>query len=328
VAVAKCLGNQELSEQLMEFARGTGQLASSTVRERLSVAEFLDVSPLPEIEYLASHFYEVDVNVLKGLSHSCLSEVLESDKLHLRSEDSLLDSILALGRDYFEFLGSVRSEYLSVSGIDRLLNAVSIEEVDHALWASLCRRLRLFVAPPSIPESRFRFPEFNLDSSRPFDGIISSLTRECGGNVHTRGVVSITTSGNGRNHCHQVVDYGWNNYWYSNNTVNSWIRFDFRDRRIAATHYSILSAGYSSHHLLQWSLEGSHDGESWTVLDERNTQELNGNYIVKAYGCASHQFSHFRFLRLTQTGPNSSDNNVFMLGNLEFFGSVSDWRNQ
>jgi hypothetical protein len=41
-AVAKCLGNQELSEQLMEFARETGELALSNVTERLPVAESLD----------------------------------------------------------------------------------------------------------------------------------------------------------------------------------------------------------------------------------------------------------------------------------------------
>jgi hypothetical protein len=272
MALAKCLGNQELSEQLMEFARKPEELGLSNVSERLSVAESLGVYRLPEIEYLASHFYEVDVNVLKTLSHSCLREVCRSDKLQLESEDSLLNSILELGRDYFGFLDSVRSEYLSVSGIDRLLNTISIEDVERELWSSLCRRLRLSVKPESIPESRFCLKKFNLDSSRPFDGIVSSLSRECGGNVHTQGVVSVTASSTASNQCHHVTDHDWNSYWFSCNSANSWIQFDFKDRRISVTNYSIKSDGSSGYNLVQWSLQGSNDGESWTVMDKRNTQ--------------------------------------------------------
>jgi hypothetical protein len=73
----------------MGFARGTSELAISNVSERLSVAESLEVSGSPEIEYLASPFYEIDEDIVKSLSHSSLKEVFECDRLQLVSEDSL-----------------------------------------------------------------------------------------------------------------------------------------------------------------------------------------------------------------------------------------------
>jgi hypothetical protein len=246
------------------------------------------------------------VNVVKSLSQDCLNEVLMSPKLQIRSEDSLLDILLELGREYSSFLGHVRSEYLSVTGIDRLLTAISIDDVDAGLWSSLCRRLRLFVEP-AIPESRFHLKAIEFDSSQPFDGIIASLTRECGGNVHTRGIVSITTTGDNRNHCYQVVDYDWTDHWYCYDNTTTWIIFDFKDRRISVTHYSIRSDGHNGYHLLQWNREGSNDGDLRTILDKRNTQDLNGNRVVKSYECESHDSSIYRFVRLTQTGPNSSN---------------------
>jgi hypothetical protein len=330
--VAKLLGNRELSGSLLEFEENREELSCSNVVARLSLARFLEVSGSREIDYLASHFYEIDRDLLNSLSHEDLVEVVCCEKLQIETEDSLLNFILDLGEDYFDLLGYVRHEYVSISGIDRLLTSISLSEVDERLWLSLCSRLRLDVQPPSDvqsrTETRYRLPStrFRLDSSRPLEGIISRLTRECGGNVHTCGIVAITATQNVYNRCHQVADYDWNDFWYSNNTGNSWIQFDFKNRRVAVTNYTIKSDGYGNCHLLQWSLDGSNDGQSWVPLDRRNTRDLDGNYVVKSYACEQQQSSpgFFRFIRLTQTGVNSANNYYLMLGNLEFSGDVAD----
>jgi hypothetical protein len=247
-------------------------------------------------------------------------------------EDSVLDFVLDLGHDYFDLLGSVRSEYLSVQGVDRLLNAISIDELDIGLWSRLCCRLRLAVTPlmSSIPATRYCGRVFRLDPSRPLDGILSHLTRECGGNVHTQGLVAITASSNQSNQCYQTVDWDWTGYWCSANEANTWIRFDFKDRRISLTDYTIKSHPAGSHFLLQWSIEGSNDGISWSRVDHQQTRDLAGSSIVKSYHCEAARFldssSFFRFIRLLHTGLNSSNCNNLLLTNMEFFGTVSDLR--
>jgi hypothetical protein len=277
----------------------------------------------------------MDHDSLKGVDHRYLSEILDSKALHIDTEDSLLDFIMELGNDYSDLLGFVRTEYLSVRGLDQLLKSISIAEIDERLWLSLCHRLRLSI--PSLPGSdlqsrhhRFETPfasvvacqVFRFDPSRPFDGIFSYLTRECGGNIHAKGVVSITASANCRNQCHQLVDFNWTDYWYADNRQNLWVQFDLNGRSISVTDYTLKSDGHSQPHLVQWSLEGSNDGESWIPLDQRKTRDLDGKYVVKLYQCSSLQSPRefFRLIRLMQTGPDSSGFHRLRLSNLELFG--------
>jgi hypothetical protein len=212
---------------------------------------------------------------------------------------------------------------LSISGINLFLNSISLEDINSNIWLSLCHRLRSSNPISPYPKSRYGWRVFTLDSAHPFDGIISHFTKESGGNVHTTGVIVITASGTQRNQCHQVADHNWNDYWYSTNVENSWIQFDFKTRSVSLTNYTIKSDGDSVDHLLHWSIDGSNDLVSWAKLDHRETNELNGQYIVKSYSClSSESTSFFRYLRLTQRGKNSRDRDYLELGNLEFFGTV------
>jgi hypothetical protein len=323
--VVRSLGNRELTEGLMAFANARGDLNHSIVFEGLALAQFLDVSAAAEIDYVACHFYELDGQCFRCLSEDTLREILGSEKLRLYSEDSLLDFVIELGHGYFYLLGFVRSEYLSFLGIDRLLKSISLNDVDESLWASLCCRLRLSTYPSVLQESRFHPKPFPLDAARPFDGILSRFARECGGNVHTEGIIAITASGNSHNRCHQVADYTWTDYWSANTEGSQWIQFDFNRGRISVTDYTMKSGVYSSSHLSRWSLDGSNDGKSWINLDRRNTEDLHGHYVVKSYRCESHQSasSFFRFIRLTETGTSATNGSKLVLSNLEFFGAVS-----
>jgi hypothetical protein len=322
--IAKSLGSSELCEIVKEFITEGEALSSSNVLERLSLCESLEVSGSRELDYLSAHFYEIDKSVLQELRHDDLKKVIESEQLRLFSEDALLDLILELGAEYSDLLGCVQTEHLSRTGMSRLLDSVPREQMDDALWQSLCRRLLLFVPAARLAAFRFPMRECRFDSAHPFRGILAQLCSECGGNAHTHEIVSITASTNRRNACHQVIDYGWNDFWYTLDAENSWIQFDFKERRISPTHYTLRSDGDNRDHLLKWSLEGTNDGTTWVSLDQRETNDLNGNYIVRSYECASAKSASFRFIRLLQTGANSSGRGCLQLANLEFFGILNE----
>jgi hypothetical protein len=170
-------------------------------------------------------------------------------------------------------------------------------------------------------------PQSDSDPVSLFCGLIHHLCDESQGNVHERGVVNITCSSRARNECWQIVNYDWNDYFYTQNLANSWIQFDFKDRLVSLTHYSLKSGGASGYHFLEWTISGSNDGNSWTIVDDQKTQVLNGKYITKLFECGDKSsvssFSPFyRYLRLTQTGKNSSKNDHLDLSNIEFFGSI------
>ena len=67
----------------------------------------------------------------------------------------------------------------------------------------------------------------------------------------------------------------------------------------------------------------SDDGSTWEAVDERNTQDLNGKYVVKTYECSTRSDRFVRFVRLRQTGKNSFGNDYLMLSEIEFFGNLA-----
>jgi hypothetical protein len=230
--------------------------------------------------------------------------------------------LISLGSDFASLLGFVRFEHASPEWIDAFVSAISYSSLDLRLWSSVCRRLRHRIVLDSEERPIHRYGDIvrTFDPSSPWSGVLSFLTSECGGNVHERGVVNITHSSDCYNKCHQITDHGWNSYWYTNNYLRSWTQFDFKDSSICLTDYALKSDGFSSHHLLQWEIEGSEDGNGWERIDARNTQDLNGNYIKKTFKCSSPGTHFYRYIRLIQTGKNSSGNDHLMLCNIEFFG--------
>jgi hypothetical protein len=213
--------------------------------------------------------------------------------------------------------------------MEEFLSKVDERGMDQRIWSSICRRLRCELSDQALPGSRFYGQSYPYVEGYEFEGIIHALTAKCGGNVHEKGVVNITSSSVGCRESFKVANhewsFRWNGFWQSDNEANSWICFDFKERRIALSHYTLKSGGSGDYHLVAWALEGSEDGANWTSLDARNTQELNGRYIVKIFGCSNKDSSKlFRYLRLRQTAENSDGCHFMQLGGIEFFGRLGE----
>ena len=165
--------------------------------------------------------------------------------------------------------------------------------------------------------------EFNYNSSDQFNGIISHLKRECGGNVHVKGVVNIKASSNYSNQCHQLVDYGTIEDWWTKDEPNSWVSFDFKEKKVSLSSYTLKSrTDWDEKQPVQWEIEGSNDESSWVSLDSRNTQEQRGFGAVKNYSCNKGNHGFYRFIRMRQTGLNSSGAHYLVLSQIELFGKL------
>jgi hypothetical protein len=322
------LDNPELTESLLEFDFSRSPLDSSNCISRLELKSHHHVDNSIEKSFIASHFFELEQSSISQLKFNDLDSILSDDALRLESEDWLLSLLISLGSDFVSLLGHVRFEHLSPSSIDSFVAAISYSSLDSRLWSSICRRLRHRIVLETEDHSTLRSREVGrvFDPSSPWSGIISFLTSQCGGNVHERSVVNITSSSDGGNKCHQVAYHGWNNYWFTNNSARSWIQFDFKDSSICLTDYTLKSDGNGSrnngHHLVQWEIDGSNDENAWEGLDSQNTQDLNDNYVTKTFKCSSPSSHFYRYIRLTQTGKSACGNDYLMLCNIEFFGRL------
>jgi hypothetical protein len=177
--------------------------------------------------------------------------------------------------------------------------------------------LRPPIIVPSSPKARAAVtcPMPEVES---VNGIISYLTKKHGGNVHAKGIVTITSKSvsslPGDNHVHAVADVDALSQLTSQDAPGQWVCWDFRDLRVRPSHYTLDS--FSG--LQSWVVEGSVDGLIWQEM-HRETGSTAFPFWKKA-SFAMRNSVECRFIRLTQTGPRRAGGDSMTLCAAEFFG--------
>jgi hypothetical protein len=204
---------------------------------------------------------------LQTFPFSLLHEIIGYGSLGLESEDGLCGFIskgTETNREMIGLLEFVRFEYCSthvMKGIFALLSG-HFSELNASMWTGLRARL---VLPNAIWK---QFPVSVKKGDYGFDvpdGIIAHLTRECGGDVHDRHVVDVTSgsfdkeiygvnphSGAYKNDPSHAVKIAavvetrsrfCSAYRDMNENIphsaKNWLCYDFKERRIMPTHYTI-----------------------------------------------------------------------------------------
>jgi hypothetical protein len=161
----------------------------------------------------------------------------------------------------------------------------------------------------------------------PLNGIISYLTKKCDGHVGDLGVISISASSLNSPQSYplrNVADFENHTYFYTSDTPNSWICYDFKDRNIKPTHYTLRSRrDASGNHLRFWTLKGSRDGSEWIELDRReNNTELNSQGAIATFPISRSDEAHM--IRLRQLGKNSNNYDHLVVSAIEVFGVLME----
>ena len=122
------------------------------------------------------------------------------------------------------------------------------------------------------------------------------------------------------------IDYSNDKMFQSLNEEDSWIKFDFRrlNASINISGYSIISKDGKTddHHLKSWNIEGSNDGETWDLIDQRrDVVDLNGPLHKRTFSVEKR--NDYKILRLRITGVAHSGYWVLALSAIEFFGKFT-----
>jgi hypothetical protein len=203
----------------------------------------------------------------------------------------------------------------SVAGVELLAVAAAQDRVDS---------LRLLAK--SVVLAR----DSSKETETPSPGIIRYLSRaHCGGqNVVDGGVVAITMSSiNGNRLSRNAAEFSltFPVDACTNDSHGEWIKWDFGERRIFVTQYSIMSfqRGAGIHHLKSWKLEGSSDGQNWKIVDEeRDRPELNGPCNIGTFKAQTSFLC--RYCRLVSTGPNHAGSHHIVIAGLELYGLLTE----
>jgi hypothetical protein len=179
-------------------------------------------------------------------------------------------------------------------------------------------------APSPRPEKLMKELDFALPQPESLEGIISFLTERHGGQVHEKGIVTITSKSTFREGENpefgpsRVADLTSDSYFWSKNEPGQWICWDFHEMRARPTHYAIRGEALKS-----WIVEGSLDGENWTKIDRQtDNQDFKEHWNTVSFTVSKPVKS--RFIRLTQTDKRHDGIDYLFLLAVEFFGTLSE----
>ncbi|KAK8871617.1 hypothetical protein M9Y10_007352 [Tritrichomonas musculus] len=285
------------------------------------------------INFISSHFESIDKEKMKQLNNDIIEKIINNENLKLHDEDSLLEFVLELyskDENSYELFEYILFNNISEEMIEKFIDKFSIEYLNLGIWRSICQRL-LGKEKSGIDRytEKAKIEKFGDDEGRQFEGIMNHLTVESGGNIHDNGTVEITANSfDGSCHPKNLVDYKNDNYYQcgSNSKVLSSICFDFKDKAVNLSSYTMKSNGNSdgANGPKSWVVEVSKDGKNWKEIDRReNNESLKGKNLVFTFKVQkqNHGFNRFVQLRQTSTAWDQSSNYIWFRA-LEFNGEL------
>ena len=243
-----------------------------------------------EINSISSQFlelFEEKKENLESLELNILKDVIDNDQLQLETEDRLL---------YF-----INNLYVKDNKYSILFEAVFFSNASFEMVKKFIYILY------------FRYLWYIWH-------------QQTHGNINDNGTIKITSNSISDNseQPKNLVDYeNDNNFYHSNNTSNIFIQFDFKDKLIQLTNYSIRSreSNKNGAHIRNWVVEVSNDGENWEKIDEHVNDSTLKNKSVAVFKTKK-QDDFYRYIQLRQTGEGWSGDYYFAIYCFDIFGKL------
>lgn len=130
-------------------------------------------------------------------------------------------------------------------------------------------------------------------------------------------------------YCDDEIEYGpYNSIQYDNQTLfhiksepNSWVCYELKNHQIVLTYYAIRSCRFGTHAPINFKIEIYNDQTNWEEIDIRNRVPFKvGNHETLTFYVHESQHKEAKFIRLIQTGSNSTGYNQIVLESIEFYG--------
>lgn len=287
------------------------------------------------ISFAAQNFFQIDQKEIEKMSPEVIELIISDEKLKVKSEDSLLEFLL----DIYEkdetcayLFGKVAFANVTENVLESFVQRFDVNHIDASIWKRICEKLLPNSSEKMINheyENTETAIPFELDSNQKFNGILKYLNDKSGGNIMENGTVKITANSQHSGYpLRNLVDFQSTEngcYYRSGNDCRVTIQFDFDDKLVQVTDYSIKTGTYDKNcgHLKNWTIEVSNDEKEWTEIDRReNDSTLNGQQYSSSFSVKQKTNKFYRFVRLHQTGDTWYNDNLFEITLIEFFGKL------
>lgn len=308
------------------------------------------------VRCVASNLHSIDENKILQLPKTVFYSIISNEELTIENEDKLYDLIESFlfrhegetdetdetdgsksEMNKIDFYEQIEFQFLSEDKFNEFIENFDINDITSDLWRKFKKcfynNKKLADANNSLHHYSHKRSEIKFDgkSENAFNGIIQKLTVESGGNVDIKNVVKVTSSSiyDSSQTARNAVDLNdMNHYFSSDDEENSWLKYDFVNRKVKPTHYSIRTRhdyGKGRQHPKNWVIEGSNEGKEWMVLDSHFDETcLDDKNVTHTFKIDDDlmPYNGYRYLRIRQTGKNTAGKNYLIFSALEYFGTL------
>lgn len=297
-----------------------------------------------DIEYISQNFYSLKENhiqIFKTLKLGTIELILNNPNLQLESEDqliSIINQIYSENNNYAALYDNVKFFNVTKEKMSDFLNIFSVFDITQKTWQSLSYLIQkssidtIELAQKNSQNNRYHVLHENIKFEKgcEFKGIIQYLKKLNQNKLND--VIEITAS----SVCDDSEIYSFQHaieyddlesYFESEDRDDSWICFDFKDKKLKLENYTLRSfnKGKSSGHLKSWVIEASNDEnkKDWKIVDKHeNCDLLQGQNFVHTFSVQNENKESFRYIRLRQIGQSWSGNKYLNLNSIEFYGDL------
>ena len=283
-----------------------------------------------EISFISSNFPKfIDKLIELGNDikyQDVITSIIQNENLKLNTEDELLAFIIKLCQEdskVYELLFEyVWLEYCSIDCINEFLvyinNNICNDNHSKCIMKCISRRLIQNIIPvKQYDQKRYidQYEKYEYDENNPLDGI---LRKE-----YLKGNVEMRTSGRLNNDVYDLLKNDSTADFRTTDLENSWIEGNLKNKKpFKISKYMIRGNKWSGtdNQLRSWKLEGKRiSDEKWIELDNHINENFD-RLLLKTFPIECDDV--FNTIRLTQTGPNTSNHLRLMINAFDIFGEV------
>lgn len=330
--VIEILENESIKlQEQNENMKVTDENVLNLIKQHEKYSKFYKKPLSSEIDFTSSHFYslaETRLDEFKGISIESLIRIIFNEKLQLNSEDQLLNFINHLYKSdskYSILYEAVLFENVTKERMKEFTQIYKCKYMTNGTWNRLLKRLELEVVnekKDDIQNNRIHIgKDFSSSDENAFNGILKYLKIQS--NEQIQNEINITASSiwEGDYNPINVTQFDNNKTFCSKAELDNWLCFDFKERKIIPTEYTIMSAGSS--YPKSWVIECRNDNDPWEIVDEiKNCDLLNRSDAVHTFKINNQTSKKFQYFRIRQMGPTWQNFKYLYIRSFEIYGRL------
>lgn len=277
--------------------------------------------------------------ILKNLQEQTSKLIEENNELHSKINKITKENDEKQKRTEAKFEEKIKEITINKQKYDEEIKILSKEKNEQKSQIedlnSQIIKLKDMLAKDKNQEEKNSVVQIMYDgrTENQFKGIIYKLSEGNAENLKNKKIIDVTSSSIYCNNTNKydpwhAVNFNTRNSFWSENESDSWLCYDFIEKKVKPFFYSIRSNQFDSsgwHHPKSWVIEGSNNKINWINLDSKtNERSLDDEYVSNTFEITNKRDSKdfYRFLRIRQIGVNTRNAKNLTLSSLEFFGEI------